>query len=156
MKLWQGATFACALISASVCGINRSDAQDFTIGKIVIEQPWARQSPAAADAMAGFLVIKNGGEADRLVSAGAEITPKVALHDMKMVGEVMKMVEIKDGIAVPAGAVVELKPKSLHVMFEALKAKPKQGDTFKGTLTFEKAGTVTVEYEVKAPNAGMN
>ncbi len=29
------------------------------------------------------------------------------------------------------------------------------GDGFKGTLTFEKAGTVEVEFEVEASDAGM-
>jgi periplasmic copper chaperone A len=37
-----------------------------------------------------------------------------------------------------------------------LKTPPKEGDSFKGTLTFEKAGTVDVEYDVAAPGATSN
>jgi copper(I)-binding protein len=37
-----------------------------------------------------------------------------------------------------------------------LKERPVEGTAFEGTLTFEKAGTVNVVYEVEAPDAGMN
>jgi copper(I)-binding protein len=69
---------------------------------------------------------------------------------MQMQGDVAKMIELKGGIPIPPGATVELKPKSLHVMFTQLKALPKEGESFKGTLTFEKAGTVDVDYDVTA------
>ena len=44
-------------------------------------------------------------------------------------------------------------------MFLGLKKPLKEGDTFAGTLTFEKAGTVAVTFEVRgvgaaAPDAG--
>jgi periplasmic copper chaperone A len=66
------------------------------------------------------------------------------------------MVELPNGIPLPVGAAIELKPKSLHVMFMDLTSTPKEGDEIKGTLTFEKAGTVDIDYEVMAPDAGMN
>ena len=50
---------------------------------------------------------------------------------------------------------VHLRPMSLHVMFMEMKSRPKQGEKFKGTLTFEKAGTVAIEFEVEASDAGM-
>ena len=34
-----------------------------------------------------------------------------------------------------------------------VKQQPGEGTSFTGTLTFEKAGTVTVDYEVAAPGA---
>ena len=40
-------------------------------------------------------------------------------------------------------------------MFMNIKAHPKMGDEFKGTLTFEKAGTVEVDFAVEAADAGM-
>jgi copper(I)-binding protein len=32
----------------------------------------------------------------------------------------------------------------------------KEGDIITGTLVFERAGTAEIEYEVMAPNAGMD
>ena len=110
-----------------------------------------------ADVAAGFMTITNNGkEADRLVKATASVAPTVQLHEMKMEGDVMKMSEVPGGIVIPPGATVELKPMSLHIMFMDLKAPIKEGEVITGTLTFEKAGAVNVEYEVMAPNAGMN
>ena len=109
-----------------------------------------------ASAAAGYMKITNTGtEDDRLLSATATITGNVQLHDMKMEGEVMKMVELTDGIVIPAGQTVELKPKSLHVMFQDIESIPVEGSYFNGTLVFEKAGSGQVEYEMMAPNAGM-
>ena len=44
-------------------------------------------------------------------------------------------------------------PASYHLMFEGLKRPLKEGETFSGTLTFEKAGTVSVTFDVKGLGA---
>ena len=68
----------------------------------------------------------------------------------------MKMKELPDGIVIPAGATVKLLPKSLHIMFTGVKEQVMEGEEFTGTLTFEKAGTVSVDYEVTAPGGDMS
>ncbi|WP_421693876.1 copper chaperone PCu(A)C [Aestuariivirga sp.] len=157
MKLFKEITFASALTLGALFTISDAQAHEIKIGDIAISHPWARQSPMGADVAAGFMTITNNGkEEDRLVKATASITSTVQLHEMKMKGDVMKMSEVPGGIAIPPGATVELKPKSLHVMFMGLKAPVKEGETITGTLTFEKAGTVDVDYDVMAPNAGMD
>jgi copper(I)-binding protein len=56
---------------------------------------------------------------------------------------------LKDGIAVPAGQTVELKPGGLHMMFIGVKEPFAAGSTVKVKLTFEKAGSVEVDLPVK-------
>ena len=68
----------------------------------------------------------------------------------------MRMRQVTDGIAIPAKGSVELKPGGYHIMFMGLKQQVMEGEEFTGTLTFEKAGTVTVEYEVAAPGGDMS
>ena len=51
------------------------------------------------------------------------------------------------------GETVELKPGGMHVMFMGLKQPLKQGQRVKGTLVFEKAGTVEIEFTVQAVGA---
>jgi copper(I)-binding protein len=156
-KHFKEITFASALTLAAMFNPVDALAHEIKLGNLVITHPWSRQSPMAADVAAGFLSVTNTGQDDdRLVRATAEITPKVQLHDMKIENDVMKMVELPDGIPIPAGATVELKPKSLHVMFMDLKQPVMEGEEIKGTLVFEKAGTVDVEFEVMGPGAGMN
>lgn len=151
MKYLKGIVFASALTLASFIEPTHVSAHETKIGDLVIERMWAKQSPMKAEVAAGFMVITNNGTVDdRLTKATAEIAPVVQLHNMKMEGDVMKMFELTEGIIVPAGKSVELKPMSLHVMFMDLKTAPVEGQIFKGTLTFEKAGTVEVEYEVSS------
>ena len=156
MRLIKEIAFATALTAAAFISAGSGHAADVTIGNLTISGPWSRQSPMAGNVAAGFMTITNAGsEDDRLVKATASISGNVQLHDMKIEGDVMKMVEIPEGIVIPAGGTVELKPRSLHVMFLDMPAQPKEGDTFTGTLVFEKAGSVDIAYEVKGPMAGM-
>ncbi|MBC2773857.1 DUF1775 domain-containing protein [Rhizobium sp. AQ_MP] len=97
----------------------------------------------------GFVTITNkGGEDDRLVSATSAQAGEVQLHEMAMEGDVMKMRQLTDGIAIPAGQTVELKPGGLHLMFYKVAEPFQEGGTVNVTLTFEKAGTVEVALPV--------
>ena len=154
MKLFKEIAFAAALSLAAVFTLADAQAHEVKIGDLVIHHPWSRQSPMSASVAAGFLTITNNGQQDdRLVKASSDISPVVQIHDMTMEGDVMKMVELPDGLVIPAGATVKLKPKSLHIMFMDVKQQPGEGTSFTGTLTFEKAGTVTIDYEVAGPGA---
>jgi copper(I)-binding protein len=117
-----------------------------------IVHPWSRATPEGAAVAAGYLTIKNhGADADRLVSATAEIAALTQVHEMAIDDKgIMTMQELADGLTIPAGGEVTLKPGSYHIMFMKLKEPAKEGQSFKGTLTFEKAGTVDVEYAVEA------
>ena len=153
------ASFALAVLVSSALGFSltaAAAAHEIKVGSLVIKHPWSRQPPKGGKVAAGFLTIVNtGSEDDRLVSATAEISDNVQLHDMTMKDGVMSMFEMKDGIPIPAGATVELKPKSLHIMFIGIKSAPEVGTLIKGTLVFEKAGSVEIDYEVMDMGAGM-
>ncbi len=120
---------------------------------IALDQPWSRATPAGAQVGAGYVTIKNAGKtADKLVSVSSEVSAKVEIHEMSMADGVMKMRAVA-AIDVPAGQSAELKPGGYHIMFVGLKQPLKEGDTVKGSLTFEKAGPVPVEFKVRAMGA---
>jgi copper(I)-binding protein len=128
-------------------------AADAKVGTIEVDVPFARASPAIANAGAGFMVLRNNGkEADRLKSAKAEISKKVELHNVVREGEMSKMTPVEH-IDLPAGSVVELKPGSYHVMFLGLHQPLAEGGNFPLTLHFEKAGPVTVNVPIKGMGA---
>jgi copper(I)-binding protein len=120
-----------------------------------VQAAWARPTVQGQAAGGGFLRIVGGPANDKLVSASADIAGRVELHSMSMDGNVMRMRQI-DGIEVPAGKTVELKPGGLHVMFMDLKTPLKTGASFPLTLKFEKAGDVKVDVKVQpaAPAGG--
>lgn len=117
---------------------------------IQIEQPWARATPAGAMSGAVYMTINNkSNDADRLTGAASDVAKASQIHEMKVVGGVMKMREISGGLAVPANGSVVLKPGGYHVMLIDLKKPLKAGETVQLTLTFEKAGKVEVSAPVK-------
>jgi copper(I)-binding protein len=59
-----------------------------------------------------------------------------------------------DGLEIKPGESVELKPGGNHLMFMGLRGGLKAGEAIKGTLVFQKAGTVEVEYRVGAQSGG--
>jgi hypothetical protein len=118
-------------------------------GSLVIEAPWSRATPSGAKVAGGYVRVTNTGtEADRLVRASAEVAGRGELHEMSVENGVMKMRELESGIEIRPGQTVELKPGGLHLMFMDLKTGLKEGDTVRGTLVFEKAGTVPVSFSV--------
>lgn len=127
-------------------------AHEFKTDEIEIVHPWSRATPTGAKVAAGYLAIKNAGsQPDRLVSATGEIAGRTEIHEMAVDDKgVMTMQPLADGLEIPAGGEAELKPGGYHIMFLDLRQGVKEGDAFKGTLTFEKAGTVEVEYAVEA------
>lgn len=118
-----------------------------------VESPYARATVPGQPAGGGYLKVTNmGKEADRLLAVSADVSKSVELHSMSMEGDVMRMRQV-DGIDVPAGGSVELKPGGLHIMFIGLKGPLKAGDTFPATLKFAKAGEVKVTVQVNAASA---
>jgi copper(I)-binding protein len=67
---------------------------------------------------------------------------------MTMSDGVMKMRKMEHGLEIKPGQTVELKPGGYHLMFTGLREGLKQGQTLKGTLQFEKAGSIEVEFHV--------
>lgn len=117
---------------------------------IAIDQPWSRATPAGAKVGGGYLRITNNGkETDRLIGGSFPIASRVEVHEMAMEGDVMRMKQVQGGLEIKPGASVELKPGGYHLMFMDLKSPLTEGQTVKGTLVFEKAGAVEVEYSVR-------
>lgn len=128
--------------------------QAHAAGPIGIENARTRATAAAQTVGGGFMTIVNAGKVDdRLVSASSPAAAEVQIHDMKMDEGVMRMRQLTGGLAVPAGGRVELKPRSLHLMFMQLKAPLVAGQTVPVTLQFEKAGSVAVQFRVDAMGA---
>lgn len=119
------------------------------IGNLVIEAPWTRATPSGAKVAGGYMTITNTGSSpDRLVGGSFPLAGRFEVHEMAVANGVMTMRELSQGLEIGPGQKVELKPGGLHVMFMDLKSQLREGQPVKGTLVFEKAGTVEVEYRV--------
>jgi copper(I)-binding protein len=129
-------------------------AHEHKAGDLEIGHPWTRATPAGAKVAGGYLKVTNHGKtADRLIGFTAEGAGAVELHEMAMADNVMTMREVKGGLEIKPGETVELAPGGYHIMMMGLTAPFKQGQVIKGTLKFEHAGTVPIEYMVEAMGA---
>jgi len=127
-------------------------AGDATSGDIMIMNAWSRATPKGAPVGSGYLMIHNQGAADKLLGATADFAD-VQFHEMKLNDGVMQMRELKDGLAIPANGVVLLAPGGYHIMFVNLKRPLVKGEKEKVTLRFERAGPITVDFDVQAIGA---
>ena len=139
------------LAAAFALILNSAFAAEYKAGSIQIKDPWARATPKGSEVAGGYMTLTNtGSEPDRLIGGSNAVAGKFEIHEMSMDGGVMKMRMMPKGIEIKPGQTVELKPGSYHLMFIGLKQPFEQGKRVKGTLQFEKGGTVEVEYAVEA------
>lgn len=122
-------------------------------GDIQVLQPFARATPAKVGGV--FLTLKNASStADKLIKATSPVAQSVELHTHIKDGDAMRMRAV-DSIPVPAHGQIVLEPGGHHIMLIGLKQALKEGTSLPLTLTFEKAGAVTLDVPVqKAGSSG--
>lgn len=114
---------------------------------------WCRATPPAAPA-AGCYVTLTARADDRLVGVDTAAAGRGEVHTMSMDGGVMRMRQLADGLALPAGKPVELKPGSFHVMLIGPKRQLKAGEAVPLTLRFAKAAPLSLTVPVRDAMAG--
>ncbi len=129
-------------------------------GDMIIMDAYMRTSGPTAKTGAAFMQIANQSASDDvLISVASDVAKKVELHTHIDAGNgVMQMRKVEDGFAVPAQGVHMLARGGDHIMFMGLTRQIKDGDMITVTLTFEKAGEMTVEIPVdlqRKPGQGV-
>jgi copper(I)-binding protein len=116
---------------------------------ITVEDGFAFAAGAMARSGAAYMRITNtSAEDDRLIAARSEAAQRVELHTHLLQDGVARMVEITEGIPIPAGETVLLERGGLHVMFMGL-AGPWSADApVEAVLVFERAGEIAVALPV--------
>jgi periplasmic copper chaperone A len=147
MRPFSRLGFVAALLAAASIAACAQAAKT----SIVIEDPYARATPAGALSGVVYMTLENKtNAADRLTGASSDVAAQVQIHEMSMVNGVMQMRQIADGLPIPAGESVALKPGGYHVMLIGLRKQLAAGETLPLTLTFEKAGNISVTVPIKA------
>lgn len=114
--------------------------------KIMVVDPYARSASPSAKSGAIFLELMNQGQDDRLIAASTPAAKRAELHTHQEDADgVMRMLHVEEGFALPAGEALMLKRGGKHVMLMGLTAPLENGATVPLTLTFEKAGEITVD-----------
>jgi periplasmic copper chaperone A len=147
-------TVSAVLLAATMLAATAAAAHDFKIGELDIGHPWSRPTMKGATAAGGYLSITNkGAEPDRLIGATATGASRIEVPEIANVEGAMKSRPVADGLEIKPGKTIVFKPGSYRIVLIGLKQQLQTGDKVMGTLTFEKAGTVEIVYNVEANTA---
>lgn len=115
--------------------------------QVQVTGAWARATPGAATSAAVYATVTSAA-GDRLTGADAPLAGAADLRqDIEEFGVLQS--HLIDGLDLPPGATVELRPGGAHIMLLDLKQKLVAGEVFPLSLTFEKAGAVGATVRVQ-------
>ena len=137
------------LIAVSVAAL-ASTAHAAPAPKVAATEAWCRPTVAGAMAAGCYVTLTTKAE-DRLISVESPAADHGEIHTMSMDGGVMRMRQLTEGLALPAGKTVALKPGADHIMLIAPKTQLKDGAKVPLTLKFKTGAPVTVQAVVKTP-----
>jgi hypothetical protein len=138
----------CALLACASLWPVATSAHEYEVGKILVEHPWLRAPQAGESAAKLFMVVKNrGGEPDRLIGVKSADVGSFELHAAP------HFIVATDAIYLPPGATATLAPGGSYVQLLDIKKINPVGWGFEVTLVFAKAGPVTIDASIDAPDA---
>ena len=152
-NLYLALPLIAALAAPAFAETADADGAGWQLGDLTISAPFSRATLPNAPVAGGFMTLtNNGAQDDRLIAAESTASGHMEIHEMAVVDHVMTMRELPDGLPIPAGETVELRPGGLHLMFMQLQHPLVEGETVDVTLTFENAGQIDVPLSIGAMN----
>ena len=137
--LRRGTRLAAFLLLAGCAG--GPPAASATVGDLVLSKGFAYE-PIIAASGAAYVEIHNRGSApDTLTGASSPVAAGAMLHG----GGMAHMMSLP----IPPGGTLSLAPGGTHVMLQDFSAMPPAGDSLTLTLTFARAGSVTLQLPVR-------
>ena len=129
---------------------------------VTISNSWVRATVQGQKATGAFMTVTSK-ENSKLIAVSSPIASIVEIHEMKMDKDVMKMSALPNGLDLPAGKAVDLKPGGFHIMLMDLKLPLNKDGAVPLTLTFQDSSgkksqqVVQVPVSVQPPSGqGMN
>jgi copper(I)-binding protein len=115
-----------------------------------VTDAWIRGTVPQQTATGMYATLRSA-EGGRLVAASSPLAGAAEIHEMTMHGSTMHMRPLADGLELPAGQAVELKPGGYHVMLLQLKEPLRAGATVPVTLVVEHADRRRETLELQVP-----
>jgi copper(I)-binding protein len=126
-----------------------AQAHEYDVGKLKIEHPWVR-APKDGETTAYFYAFlhNNGDKADKLVAIKS---PKIG--KVEFFSDAAGKKPAPGGIVLPPKTKTTLSPAGAHAVLSDIKKHLEVGWGFEMVLVFEKAGEVTIDAAIDAPDA---
>jgi hypothetical protein len=135
------------LLLAGACTARKAGV--VTAGDLEVHGAFSFAPPTQSEAAGYFTVVNSGREPDTLVSVTSPIAAAAMLHGQVQDGGMVRMTHVEAPV-VPARDSLVLRPGGTHLMLMTLDRLPRPGDSISVTLTFSRAGAVSVMLPVRA------
>ncbi len=142
------------LILAPLALLAACSPQPTAEANVTVTDPWCRPAAAGAGAVGCYVTLQAATE-DRLTAVASPAAARGEIHTMSMDDGVMRMRELPDGLPLPAGEGVALKPGAEHLMLIGPTGPLDEGGEVSLTLTFEAAPAQTVMAQIRSAPHGM-
>jgi copper(I)-binding protein len=145
----RAAAVACVLLAVGPaltgCAQKAAAAASIEVGTAYVNVP------TSGNVTEAYLVIRNNGPADRLMSARTSDGGRVSFRTPSPAGD--KVMRTVPDIGIPADTLLRLSPDGSHLVITG--AGPLKGGTeITLTLVFAKGGTMSVVADVTNPSSG--
>jgi copper(I)-binding protein len=121
---------------------------DATSKTVTTSGSWARPESQGNNSAAYMVIHNDRSEAVRLIGASGDVARMVEIHQSSADSSGMMHMAKVDGIDIPTGSDVELKPGGYHVMLMGLQRNLSLGDHFTLTLKFDQGADLDVDVVV--------
>lgn len=123
---------------------------EYRLGDLTLRRIWSHSSVTRNGA--AFLKIRNASEDDdALIDASTPVAKRIELHGPSTNANAWRTARV-DEIPTPAKLETSLTGTTLHLKLIGLRGPLKAGEDVPITLTFERAGAITVKARVLAPD----
>lgn len=147
MKL--GRYLFVTIVLAALCNSAPSQSQELKLGDLIITQAWVRAAPKGSELTSGYVTIENkGSAADRLVGGSTAVAEKIQIQKTSKAGGATTAAPLDAGSAIAPGEKVTLVPGTGKLALLKLSSVLKKGTQIPISLEFEKAGKITVAFDV--------
>jgi periplasmic copper chaperone A len=117
---------------------------------VKVEGAWVRTTVPGQKGTGGFMKLTSDQDM-KLVGIASPVAGVGEVHEMSMDGGVMKMRALPNGIDLPAGKTIELKPGGFHLMLMDLKQDLPKDTAIPISLLFKDKAGKDVKMEIKVP-----
>ncbi|RQO37287.1 hypothetical protein DBR37_03620 [Herminiimonas sp. KBW02] len=124
-----------------------------SFAQVLVSDAWVRATVSQQKATGAFMQLSSA-KGTRLIDARSPVA-RTEIHEMAVQDHVMRMRQI-NGLDLPAGQNVMLKPGGYHIMFFDLKQPVKEGDVIPLTLIFEDKDKQRETLELQVPARALN
>jgi len=115
-----------------------------------VQNAWVRATVQGQKATGAFMQI-TAPATTTLVGVSTPVAGLAEVHEMKMDGDVMRMRPLSQGLELPAGTAVQLKPGGYHLMLMDLKVPLQKDSTIALTLSLRDSKGVPSTQELRIP-----